>query len=265
MKVYISVDIEGVAGIAHWDEARKPTQDYPEFQERMTAEAVAAAEGALAAGATEIWFKDAHGTGRNILAERLPRQASLVRGWSGHPYDMLQELDESFDAVAMVGWHGPASHGNNPLSHTLSLRYAEVLLNGELCSEYLLHAHIATLTNTPVVFVSGDSGMCEIAKATNPKIHSVVTNVGQGESVVSIQPALARERITETIETALRSDLSAHTQPSANYYRLEIRFNHHGVAYQKSFYPGATLEGFDRVVFEHEDFFEIARFLKFMS
>lgn len=62
MKVYISVDIEGVEGIAHWDEAAKLHSDYPQFAQRMTSEAVAACEGALAAGATEIVVRDAHGT-----------------------------------------------------------------------------------------------------------------------------------------------------------------------------------------------------------
>ena len=80
MKVYISVDIEGAAGITHWDEARKTHADYPEFREEMTREAVAACEGAMAAGAREILIKDAHGSGRNILAARLPECARIVRG-----------------------------------------------------------------------------------------------------------------------------------------------------------------------------------------
>ena len=265
MKVYISVDIEGIAGIAHWDEARKPTKDYPEFQARMTAEAVTACEAALAAGATEIWVKDAHASGRNILAEQLPPEARLIRGWSGHPYGMLQELDRSFDAVALVGWHSPASHPENPLSHTLTGSYAKVSLNGTLCSEYLLHAHIAALTETPVVFLSGDSGICALAEAVNPAIHTVVTNWGHGESVVAIQPDLARRRIRETLEEALRGDLAAHVQPRADRYSLEIRFHHHGNAYAKSFYPGARLTDGETLVFESGDFFEIARILRFMG
>jgi hypothetical protein len=124
-KVYISVDIEGVGGIAHWvrqlaaavhrvasapaphacwllaagcccmpqDEAAKLHSDYPQFAQRMTAEAVAACEGALAAGATEIVVRDAHGSGRNILQEQLPREAKLIRGWSGHPYANILGVD----------------------------------------------------------------------------------------------------------------------------------------------------------------------------
>ena len=265
MKVYISVDIEGAAGITHWDEAAKPHRDYAEFRERMTAEAVAACEGALAAGAKEIWVKDAHGSGRNILGERLPAEARLIRGWSGHPYDMLQELDKSFDAVALVGWHGPASHPNNPLSHTLTGFYGKMTLNGEPCSEYLLHAHIAALTGTPVVFLSGDNGICELARATNPEIHTVETNIGHGESVISIQPALARDRIRETLKAALKSDLSAHAQPGAAHYELRMRFKHHGKAYKNSFYPGARLADPETVAFDCADLLDIMRILNFMQ
>ncbi len=60
MKVFISVDIEGCAGITHWDEAGKTHPDYAEFREIMTGEAIAAIEGAKAAGAKEILLKDAH-------------------------------------------------------------------------------------------------------------------------------------------------------------------------------------------------------------
>src|SRR3546814_34479 len=131
MKIYISADIEGVAGITNWNEAEKNHPDYPEFRERMTEEVVAACEGAIAAGATEILIKDAHGSGRNILAERLPACARLVRGWSGHPLAMVQELDESFDAAMFVGYHSKAGTEANPLDHTLTLRVAKLSINGQ--------------------------------------------------------------------------------------------------------------------------------------
>ncbi|MEM7254792.1 MAG: M55 family metallopeptidase [Pseudomonadota bacterium] len=215
MKVYISVDIEGITGIAHWDEARKNHADHAEFRTRMTAEAAAACEGALAAGATEIWVKDAHGSGRNLLAEQLPGPVRLIRGWSGHPYAMLQELDESFDAVCLVGWHGPANHPANPLAHTLTGNFADLRLNDQWLSEYLLHAHVAALTQTPIVFISGDAGICSLAENANPAITAVVTHYGRGEMVVGYPPAEMRSRITTEIEAALRSDLASHTRPSA--------------------------------------------------
>ena len=145
LKVFISVDIEGATGIAHWDEADSGHGDYSEFRERMTQEAVAACEGALAAGATEIWVKDAHGSGRNILQEALPREAVLVRGWSMHPYAMVQELDSSFDACCFVGYHGHASHPDNPLSHTNTGLWNRITVNGDDLSEYRQHAYTAAL------------------------------------------------------------------------------------------------------------------------
>ncbi|MBC8401034.1 MAG: M55 family metallopeptidase, partial [Candidatus Marinimicrobia bacterium] len=98
MKIYISADMEGICGSTNWDEANKDKGDYREFQQQMTAEVVAACEGALAVGADEIMIKDAHATGRNIIAAELPPKTQLIRGWSGHPYSMVQELDESFAA-----------------------------------------------------------------------------------------------------------------------------------------------------------------------
>ena len=83
MKVYISVDIEGVAGITHWDEAEKNHVDWQEFREIMTREAIAAVEGAKAAGATDIWVKDAHDSGRNLITSMFPAEVTLIREWSG--------------------------------------------------------------------------------------------------------------------------------------------------------------------------------------
>ena len=91
-KVNISVDIEGVAGITHWDEAEKAHPDYPEFREQMTREAVAAIEGAQAAGAKEIWINDAHDSGRNLITSMLPADMHLIRCLAGHPLCMVQEL-----------------------------------------------------------------------------------------------------------------------------------------------------------------------------
>ena len=85
---------------------------------------------------------------------------------------MVQELDSSFDAVCMVGYHGPASHPNNPLSHTNTTRWNKITLNGLDLPEYLSHAHCAALEGVPVVFLSGDTGICEIARSTNPQIHT---------------------------------------------------------------------------------------------
>ena len=120
LKVYISADMEGITGVTHWNEVDPEKPNYAQFQKRMTGEVVSACRGALDAGAKKIMVKDAHYTGRNILPEDLPEEVELIRGWSGHPYSMVQELDETFDALMMVGYHSRAGSGGNPLSHTMS-------------------------------------------------------------------------------------------------------------------------------------------------
>ena len=136
-KVYVSADIEGAAGITAWEEARKASPDYGEFRRQMNLEVAAACEGALAAGATAITVKDAHGSARNLHAAQLPAPTQLIRGWSGHPFGMVQSLDDSYDACVFIGYHARAGAGGNPLAHTQSsLALAEVRLNGVPASEY---------------------------------------------------------------------------------------------------------------------------------
>ena len=118
MRIYISADIEGVCGITTWEEARRSSPEYAAFRKQMAAEVAAACEGALACGAEHIVVKDAHGTARNLDAHELPAPAQLIRGWSGHPHGMVQNIDESFDAALFVGYHARAGAGGNPLAHS---------------------------------------------------------------------------------------------------------------------------------------------------
>ena len=86
MRLYLSADIEGTCGIADWAETERATMDdYRPFAAQMTAEVAAACEGAVAAGAEDILVKDAHDSARNLDAARLPRQARVLRGWTGDP------------------------------------------------------------------------------------------------------------------------------------------------------------------------------------
>lgn len=264
MKVMISVDIEGIAGIAHWNEALKSGEDYAVFRELMTDEAIAACRGAQAAGAQDIVVRDAHETARNLNLSRMPAGIRVIRGWSGHPYKMVQEIDDGFDALVMVGWHGPAADGGNPLSHTMTGHYAHITLNGNPLSEFGINALIAATHGVPVVFLSGDSAICAEARPTNPAIATVETKVGKGASVVTIVPRESCDRIEAGVRDALAAPLTAHRLPRHESYRMDLRFSHHEMAYRRSFYPGARLIADDTISVEADDIREIARALLFM-
>ncbi len=265
MKIYISADIEGITGIAHWDEATEDHAAYAEFRERMTSEVAAACEGAVAAGATEIFVKDAHGTGRNIFADRLPHEARLIRGWSGHPRCMVQELDESFAALALVGYHSCAASGGNPLAHTMSSStVARMRLNDAPIAEFHLFAYAAADLGVPTIFVSGDEELCAEVTTRNANITTVSTLCGVGDSTVARHPALLRDEIRAGMERALHGDLATCALPLPDHFTLEIEYHLIPRAYRASHYPGAVLVDDRTVRFEADHYFDVLRAIAFL-
>ena len=269
MKVFLSVDMEGVAGVCAREEVTKGDPDYPAAAARMTAETSAAVEGAFAAGADEVWIKDAHWTGRNIDLDALPdvagKRVRLVRGWSGHPFGMVDGLDESFECVGFVGYHSAASDGGNPLSHTLSSRLlARVSVNGELMSEMRIFAWAASLVGVRFAFLAGDRAVCESARRIAETAIVVDTFEGHGASIVTSHPLESARRIREGMERAVR-DRAGRVVPIPAELDVEIGFHHHAEARRRAYYPGASLDGPTTVRFQAADWFEVLRLLRFMT
>lgn len=266
MKVYISADIEGVAGITHWDEAAKSKPEYyNEFRELMTKEVLAACEGAFEAGASEIWIKDAHGTGRNIIGEMLPSRVRLLRGWSGHPYRMVQEIDQSFDALMFVGYHSRAGSGGNPLAHTLRGMASEIIINGRQASEFFLHTMVAATEKVPCVFLSGDQELCGEVKEFDERIVTAPVSVGIGPSTVSLSPYDARKLIKEGVHRALsHKSFEELLHNVDNNFDVKLKYKDQNLAYKASFYPGASLVDPYTISFESKDFIDVMRMFLFV-
>jgi len=264
MKVYISADIEGVTGVTSWDEAEHGKPDYEPAREQMTAEVAAACEGALAAGANGIWVKDAHDRANNLIPGRLQEPLRLIRGWSGHPLSMMQEIDGGFDAALMIGYHARARAGASPLEHTFTGRASEIRVNDRPYSEFAFAAHTAAYYGVPTVLVSGDEGICAEASELCPRITTVPVKRGVGASTISIHPNVACKRIQQATETALAGDLASRAISLPSRFSLEIVFRRHANAYAGSFYPGATLSDPTTVRFETDDYFEALRALGFI-
>ncbi|MDM8524851.1 M55 family metallopeptidase [Desulfococcaceae bacterium HSG8] len=264
MKIYISADIEGVTGITDWDETEKGKSDYNEFREQMTAEVAGACEGALAAGAAEIWVRDAHGTARNLITSKLPREVRLIRGWSGHPFFMTQELDKTFDGVIMIGYHSRADLDANPLAHSMSRDITHIKVNERYASEFLLHAYAAASVNVPVVLLSGDEHICREAESVSPQITTVPVMRGAGGSSISIHPKLAVENIRHGVEKAVKEKIGACRISLPDHFSVEVRFQSHIKAFRASFFPGIRLRKAHTVQFEADDYFEVMRAFLFI-
>lgn len=265
MKVFLSADMEGTAGIAHWHEADRTHPDYAAFRELMTAEVVAACEGALAAGAWEVLVKDAHDSGRNLLADRLPEQCRIIRGWSGHPDSMMFGLDDSFKAAIYTGYHAKAGSGANPLAHSFDLRLHRLTLNGEVASEFTINALAAARYGVPSAFLAGDREICADAAALVPGIATVETLEGLGRAATAIAPARSRSLIREGVRAALLApDLRRRLPPLQGPFEMVIEFTNPTDAWRASWYPGARLHGPRAVAFASPDFFEILRAIRFL-
>jgi D-amino peptidase len=156
MKVFISFDMEGVAGIVDWSQCRGPGQPYEEGRRLLLGEVNAAIDGALAGGATEIVCNDSHGTMNNLDPAALHGQASYVSG-RHKPLYMMQGLDATADVVFMVGYHGSISGESSVLSHTYNPSVvSHVELNGARVGESGINALVALACQTPVGLITGD-------------------------------------------------------------------------------------------------------------
>ena len=205
----------------------------------MTNEVVAACEGAIAAGATEILIKDAHATGRNIIASRLPDCARLIRGWSGHPLCMVQELDDSFDAVVLVGYHSKAGSEGNPLAHTLTVKIAQLRLNGEVASEFLLHSPrrraVRRAGRLRLRRPRTSAARCRCSIRRSRRWRSAKASGRRPSASRRRWPSAASARAWPR---RCGGDLAACRVPLPDRFTLEIVYNNPVDAYRASWYPG---------------------------
>lgn len=264
MKIYLSVDIEGVCGTTTWAEVTRGNAEYLEFQRQMTREVSAACEGAFQAGATEIVIKDAHSTACNIIAEDLPENTVLIRGWSRHPYMMMQELDNTFDGALMLGYHSFAGGGGNPLAHTMSNAIISSLdINGQPASEFLINYYTAMLEKVPVLFISGDQEVCDHAAEIVPGIGTVAVKTGLGSSTINIHPKNAAEMIKNGVCRALSGSSWGYLQELPEKFKITISYTNNQDSYKAAFYPGVKLISPRTISFESDNYFDVLRLFLF--
>ena len=266
MRVYISADMEGIAGISKWDETIKGKQDYEIYRQQMSREVAAACEGAIEAGAEYILVKDAHEDGKNLLHELLPRNVKVISGWSNHPYCMVEGLDESFDAVIFIGYHCGAGSNGSPLAHTMYPdRIRNITINGEEADEFLIHAYACQMIGVPIVAVSGDGELMRHVRTFDSQIKTIALQEGFGGGIVSIHPELAVERIKRGVKKSLIEEMPKKTsfkQPEI--FEMTIEFKDHADAYKFSFYPNAEQISEYCIRYESSNYIDLLTLMLFL-
>lgn len=262
MRVYISVDMEGVAGVVHEDQTDpvdpRHAGEYNRFRRLMTAEANAAIEGALAAGAGTVLVNDSHWLMRNLLAEELHPAAELLSG--GPKFrSMMEGVALGFDAALCIGYHARAGTRHGVIDHTYTSRVHEARLNGRPVGELAINAALAGTYGVPVALVSGDQTLAEEARAVlGPSVETVVVKHAVGRFAArSLAPTEACRRIREGVQAALGRRHAPLVLPAP--IRLEVEFALTQMADMAELVPGSERLDGRTLAFVHDDYREVFR------
>jgi D-amino peptidase len=196
LKVYISVDMEGVAGTVTADQLGPSGFEYDRFRHFMTNETLAAIRAAKEAGAGDIVVSDSHGNGENLLIEEFPKDVQIVRAWPRHG-GMMAGIDSSFNVAMFIGYHASTTNPKGVRAHTFSsAHYARVMLNGNAVTEGEYNAAYAGAKGVPVIFVSGDDAATAEIKSRLGDIETVETKKSLGfHSAETLTPAASCDKI----------------------------------------------------------------------
>jgi D-amino peptidase len=256
VKVFISIDMEGICGIVGERETdpAKGGEAYQASRRLMTQEGNATIEGCLNAGATEIVIADSHWNFDNLIPEDLNEAATLLRG-TPRMFSMVQDLDRSYDAAMFIGYHAKAGTARAILDHTYTGRIAAVHINGIEVGETGINAYLAGHHGIPVVLVTGDSAVTAEAKALIGNVHTVAVKDATGASAAkNLHPKKARDLIRAEANRALK-DVKA-IPPLRAKTPVEMAMTLKGTesADRAQMIPGVRRVGGTRIEFEADDY-----------
>ncbi len=262
LSIYISVDLEGVAGIVHEDQTdpfdTRSAAEYRRACQLMTAEANAAIRGALAGGATRIVVNDSHWHMRNIIAEELHPAAELMSG-SPKPWSMVHGIDDGFDGLFLIGYHARAGTAAGGIDHTYTDAIYSVRLNGITVGEVGLNAALAAEHDVPVTLVTGDHAVCREASALlGDQVVTVSVKESLGRQAArSVHPSVASARIEEGARVAATRRAPPWRPIAPVTIDVDFVKTHH--ADMAELVPGSVRTNDRSVAFTHAQYREVFR------
>ena len=254
MRVYISVDMEGIGGINHPHPTDPADRRYAASVDLMVGETNAAIEGALAASATDILVNDSHWNMYNLLAEALHPSARVLQGQKA--WSMVAGAQPgadggpTFDVALFVGYHARAGHPRGTIAHTYTGRPVETRLDGRPTGEYGLNALVLGAWGIPVGLVAGDDALAEEVETWLPWAERVIVKEADGgNSAISPHPSVARDRVLAGAEAAVRSAAAGSLRVLAvgRPVVIEVDYPRGVIADHAAIVPGAERVG-DRTV-----------------
>ncbi|HIE23149.1 MAG TPA: peptidase M55 [Candidatus Korarchaeota archaeon] len=241
MRIYFSVDLEGICGVVDVEHTRRDGREHDRARKWMVQEVNAAVEGALKAGAEKIVVNDSHGTMRNLLPEELHPEAELIIG-SPKPMSMLEGLSKDFDGTFFIGYHA-RSGAFGVLSHTYSGRVvADLKVNGRSVGEPGLNGLVSNFYGVPVALISGDQFAVGEALDLFPGVVGVITKEAIGRYVAKCpSPEKAKKMIEEGASKAVNLLRSGEIKPIQvpSPIEIQLKFLNPGMADLAQILPGS--------------------------
>ncbi len=244
MRVYVSVDMEGIAGISHAAPTSRADSGYAAAVRLMDGEANAAIAGACDGGATEVVVNDSHGSMYNLSPEAIDTRARLVQGRKA--YSMVEAAaDGWFDVALFVGYHARAGHPRGTIAHTYTGTPTLTTLDGRPVGEYGINALYLGALGVPVGMVAGDDALAEEVAEWLPWAERVVVKRGVSRQAAdSVHPTVARELVAAASCRAVQRAASGELLPLTLTAPIVVGIDfHHGG--QADF--AAVIPGFERV------------------
>jgi D-amino peptidase len=266
LKVYISIDMEGIGGVVTSEQLGPAGFEYQRARQFMTDELNAAIQGARDAGATEIVISDSHGNGQNVLIDQLPQDVTIIRSWP-RPLMMMEGIDSTFAAALLVGYHAGTANAQGVRAHTISsATLTGVAFNGQQVPEGGISAALAGHFRVPVVMISGDdAAVAEVQKIVGPVEGAIVKRAISFHSAATLTPKAAQELIRRAAKAGVerRGTLKPHVVPGA--IALDLSFKHYRTAELLAYLPYVTRVNSHTIRFNGKDILEVSRFIEFVT
>jgi len=257
--VWISIDMEGIGGVATYSHVMMQGVEYERARRWMTDEANACIDGAANAGAERFCVNDSHGSMHNIYADDLDPRAELLIG-TAKPWSMGQGIDGDYDTCFFVGYHARAGHPRGVLDHTYASRAIyELRLDGKPVGETTLNAYLAGRFGKTVSLVAGDDATCaEARQLLGRDVVAVRTKDAAGRFAAKmLHPSKVCDALREGAANAI--ERSGRLKPLAPKGRSEIdlAFLTSAMADMAELIPGTRRSGPRSVAYAANDYLEV--------
>jgi len=264
--IFISADMEGIAGVVTSEQLGPSGFEYQRFREFMTREVLAAIDGARRGGAGRVLVADSHGNGQTLLLELFPDDVEIIRSWP-RPLGMMEGIDSTFQGVFFIGYHAATTNPRGVRAHTFSsATLAAVRLNGAAIAESGMNAAIAAHFGVPVLLVSGDdAAVAEVRERLGDVEAAIVKHALSFHSARTLTPAAAQRLIAERAERAVRRLTTFRPQPLSRPVTLEVTFKSYRPAELLAYLPSVERADAHSIRFVGNDVLEVSRFLQVLT